>query len=513
MDFALASLRPKTSGWLLGNIACSVSARKAIGAIIVLGVLLGSGCKPDDDWEGSHRFPDYVSKIMRRNCAVTGCHNAESAEATAGLSLENWYEMFNGARGGSPVVPYSPDQSYLLFTINTDTARGPVISPTMPIGSPALTEQQYQDLRQWILEGARNDRGKERFPPEADRRKWYVSNEGCDLVAVFDAESRQIMRFVSVGVEPDHLEEPHTVVVSPDRSAWYVVFNTFSPHIEHYSTLTDQRVADIPLGQNGWNTMAISPDNKFGFVASEYLRDVVVVDLVLGQVVGSVFTLPQNIYGAAIHSGRATLYLCQNRRSGLFALDYDGGGQLGNLRTIDMVQGSLPVVPGEVWPTEVQFLPDGSKYFVVCQHSKEVRVMDGATDQLLDVVPVGELPRHLAYSSARGLVFVSCMEDESLYPGDASKRGSIIVIDAQTHQVVKTIYAGFQPDGISIDEAHGCLVVVNRNQLATGPAPHHGSTCAGRNGYVTLIDLATLELVPNAKFEVAVSPNAIAVKQ
>lgn len=35
---------------------------------------------------------------------------------------------------------------------------------------------------------------------------------------------------------------------------------------------------------------------------------------------------------------------------------------------------------------------------------------------------------------------------------------------------------------------------------------HHASSCNGRNGYVTAIDLNTLQLVPEFKAEVSVDP-------
>jgi YVTN family beta-propeller protein len=493
-------------------VATSWPLAKLLGGV-AMSLLLGTGCKPDGV-AGSERYPDYVSKIMRRNCSINGCHTTESAEASAGLNLETWDDLFRGSRGGSPVVPYSPEQSFLLYAVNADTSLGSTLSPTMPIGRPALTRQQYADLRQWIAEGARNDRNKERFPPDAARHKWYVGNQGCDLVAVIDADSRQVMRYIQVGADPGQTELIHSIVMAPDQNSFYVIFTTFSPHIEQYSTLTDEKLANISLGQNGWNTMAITSDGKFGFVIAEYLREVATVDLQQQTVVAGPVTLPQNLHGSAVHPARSTLYVAMDQRSGVFALDYNAAGVLASPRPIDLVQSQPPTIAGELWPYQISFLPDGSKYFVLCWHSSEVRVLDGTSDALLDVIAVGAVPTQLAYSPATNRLFVACTEDQSLFPGDATKRGSVMVIDCQTHQVLKTIYAGFQPAGISVDEDHGVLVVVNRNQLQGGPAPHHGSTaCIGRNGYITLIDLGTLELVPDYKLEVTVDPAAIAIKK
>ncbi len=492
--------RPQRAGLL----ACAI--------LLTLATLLGYSCKRDDT-DGSHRYPDYVAKIMRRNCSIKGCHTAESAVAAGGLNLETWDDLFLGSRGGSPVIPYAPDQSYLLYAINTDSSIGPVLTPTMPIGRDALSAQEYSDLKQWILEGARNDRGKEKFPPAADRRKWYVGNQGCDFVSVFDAESKQIMRYIEVGNRPTFAEYPHKILVSPDQQSWYVVFDGFSSHIEQWSTLTDTKVADISLGHNGWNDMTTSPDGKFGFVAAEYIREVATVNLAQASQVGPIISISQNISGPAVHPTRQTLYLAGDDASNLVLLDYDNAGTLSNKRNVDLVQNVPPVIAGELLPYKIFFLPDGSKYFVICWHSLEVRVMDGATDSLLAVIPVGSYPSNFAYSPATGHLFVACMEDVSTLGGDATKRGTIAVIDVQTQQAVTRVYAGYQPFGIVVDEVSGYLVVANRNLSPSGPTSHHAGTCVGRNGYVTLIDLQTLQLVEGFKAECTVDPYTAALKR
>jgi hypothetical protein len=60
------------------------------------------------------------------------------------------------------------------------------------------------------------------------------------------------------------------------------------------------------------------------------------------------------------------------------------------------------------------------------------------------------------------------------------------------------------------------VFVANRNQTTGGPAPHHSSNCGGKNGYITFIDMNTLELVPYGtsfkKVEVSVDPYSIAVR-
>jgi hypothetical protein len=79
--------------------------------------------------------------------------------------------------------------------------------------------------------------------------------------------------------------------------------------------------------------------------------------------------------------------------------------------------------------------------------------------------------------------------------------------------VKKIIAPGFEPYGIAVDEASGCLVVANRNLLPTGPGQHHASLCGGRNGFLTLVDLFTLERLADFKPELTVDPYAVATKR
>ena len=56
-------------------------------------------------------------------------------------------------------------------------------------------------------------------------------------------------------------------------------------------------------------------------------------------------------------------------------------------------------------------------------------------------------------------------------------------------------------------DEHGAKVwILHRNVASGGPLPHHSSQCSGRNGYMTAIDLNTLELIPNLKPELSVDP-------
>ena len=165
-------------------------------------------------------------------------------------------------------------------------------------------------------------------------------------------------------------------------------------------------------------------------------------------------------------------------------------------------------------PHEVIFSPDGTRYFVSCQASDEVRIFDAANDSLISTVAVGDFPVEFSISQQHPYLFVSCMEDQTHLSAPVNgKKGVISAINYQTGVFIQHIDGGFyQPHGLSVDETKDQLIVVSRNQETNGPTPHHTTECGGRNGYVTFIDLNTLQKT-GRRVEVSVDPYSIFIRE
>jgi DNA-binding beta-propeller fold protein YncE len=113
---------------------------------------------------------------------------------------------------------------------------------------------------------------------------------------------------------------------------------------------------------------------------------------------------------------------------------------------------------------------------------------------LLAVIPVGLKPQEMSLSLNRPYLFVTCIEDDEF---GANHKGSVAVINYNTLSIVVPggIYSGFQPHGIAVDDDNDLVYVANLNFDDDGPAPHHSSDCGGRNGYMSIIDMKTLQLL------------------
>src|SRR5580765_3120554 len=90
-----------------------------------------SGCMKDKSATSTppSNYPAEVAQIINTKCSISGCHNTTSKDAAGGLAMDTWEDLFKGGNSGSVVIPYRPDQSWLMYFINTDTSRGIVLTP------------------------------------------------------------------------------------------------------------------------------------------------------------------------------------------------------------------------------------------------------------------------------------------------------------------------------------------------------------------------------------------------
>ena len=102
-------------------------------------------------------------------------------------------------------------------------------------------------------------------------------------------------------------------------------------------------------------------------------------------------------------------------------------------------------------PVELQFSPNGSRLYVLCQGSDELRVLDARTFTQIKKIPVGHIPRGLAKSADGSRLYVTNTWDDS-----------ISVIDARSFSVVATWHVAAEPSGVYADRAGKHVFVANR---------------------------------------------------
>lgn len=486
--------------------------------VVVLAVFTYSGCRRDNAMLdiAESEYPENIARILLGKCATPGCHTTQSKDAAAGLDLSSWSKLMEGDRNGAVCIPESHEYSTLFFFANTYTDLGPTAQPPMPYGSDPLSREEVITLRDWIDAGAPNADGFVKWSDNPNRKKFYVTNQGCDVVCSVDPQTHLQMRYIPVGADAA-IESPHMARVSPDGEYWYTCFIA-GRYLEKHRTSDDALVGRILLGPTdsaavgSWNTFVISNDGHYAWVVDWSPQGRVAwVDLQTMQwrqtYQGSNYLIQP--HGSFLSPNNQFLFVTTTSGNFVYKID---------ISVPQFPDKQEVIINGDAFVSNVSsedghdlvFSPDGTKYFVTCQKSNTVRVMDAATDALIATIPTGVYPQEFAMSETMPYLYVTCMEDTATYPGN---RGSVSVINYETNSFIGSVNTGFQPHGIAADDDHGIVIVLNRNAVPGGPAPHHTSACGGRNGYFTLIDMNTNQLIPGSKTELAADPYSAAYKR
>lgn len=473
--------------------------------MVAIGILYS--CTKDkgkSDYSGAG-FPQEIGEIIIKKCATAGCHNDVSRKAAAGVSLISWDRMFEGSVSGAIVIPYRPDLSTFIYYVNSYSEFGDIqLKPKMPFNSKALSYEEVKILFDWIKEGAPNINGKIRFAENVGRKKFYVSNQGCDIVTTFDAQTMLASRATNVGKIPGYVEAPHFIKVSPDNQFWYVSFLAAGV-FQKYRVSDNTLVGEANIGFGSWNTFALTSDGQYAYVVdwagNGRIKKVKTDSMIVKNTIAGLTWS----HGIAINQTDDTLYVTSQIGNYIFKMPAD----FSQYEEIVLDNSGIPNNSSALDPHEVLFSPDYSRYYVSCQESNDIKVLDAANDNLLATIPVGIFPQEMAISKSRNYLFVSCMED--LTVSEPSRRGSIYIIDCRTNAVVTSLYSGHQPHGVMVDEENGRVYITNRNVSMGGSAPHHAPLCSGRNGNVTAIDLKTLKMIPGYRAEVSVDPYGYAI--
>ncbi len=485
--------------------------RSGTNTIILAGLLFCSCIRKDkapDIVTGN--YPKEIADIIINRCAIGGCHNSLSSTNAAGLNLSTWDTMFNGGYSGAVVIPYRPDFSPLCFFTNTYNDLGVSLQPTMPVGAAPLTRAEYLVLRNWITSGAPDASGSIKFADNPSRKKFYVTNRKCNVVTVIDGESLLQMRYVDVGGHGG-ASFPCSVLAAPDRRRWYVSFYAQTNFVQQFSADDDQLIGDIDLGLGTWTSFVVSADSRYAwFVDNSSPGKVAYVDLDRRSVLatysfGGGLKYPT---GIALNDQLKELYV--GSANGNFVY---------NISIADPLNPSMAELPVDgtglvqhqsmLDPVELLADPRSNKCYIACAASGEIKVIDMASSALVGTVSLGSSPAFMALSPRTQKLFVSCPDDQVTFQGN---RGAVVVIDVQTNSIARKIKSGYQPYGVAIDDEHGIAAIVNANISSGGPASHHETGCGKKNGNVTLVDLATLNLVPGKSLEVAVFPFSISAR-
>ncbi len=470
-------------------------------------------CKKDVGKINYGDYPADVGKIIANSCATAGCHNGVSYLSSAGLNLQSWVSMFGGSNSGSSVIPYNSKFSNLCYYINTYSELGVQNVPTMPLNKNPLSKEQVQLINNWIDAGAPDVNGNVMWADNSSRKKMYATNQGCDVVTVFDAETQLPMRYISVG-NKGSIESPHQVRVSPDGQYWYVNFIN-NNILQKYRCSDDSYVGDIPLtpvaagtstdilnaDAYNWNTFTISNDSKRAYCVSyQNSGKVCAVDLEnrkLKYFIGGL----TNPHGIVLSLDNTKFYV--TAQSGNYITEFDTA--FSSYTKYSLTNDAPIDYANPLFIHDIIQAPNPNEIAVVCQLTNQIIIFNTLTHSVIATIATGMLPQEIIYSQKSNSYFVTCQDDSLLFP---KSHGVVTKINASNF-AVQNVACGFQPHGIAVDDAKNLIYVLSRNVTDDGPVPHHSSACGGRNGFVNFIDLNTFKVLQK-KYELSADPYFIA---
>ena len=93
-------------------------------------------------------YGKYVQPLFDRGCAYSGCHAGDSPPD--GLNLEDYQDALSSDLG--VIIPNDTTNSRIIWSI-----QGTHGAQRMPPDRDPLTPNQIKGIKQWILEGAKNN--------------------------------------------------------------------------------------------------------------------------------------------------------------------------------------------------------------------------------------------------------------------------------------------------------------------------------------------------------------------
>jgi YVTN family beta-propeller protein len=220
----------------------------------------------------------------------------------------------------------------------------------------------------------------------------YEDDKSGSGVAVLDADTRKVLRYLTTGTQP------FTLAVGPDDRLWVPIHS--NGRVEVYATTGDQRrAADVPVPANP-HAVAFSGSLMRAFTPNHESNAVTVIDMRTDRQLKSV----------AVSRAPHSIAVSPDGRRALVA-GYEAN-------TADLIDAASmrrtgPFKVGQK-PQCVAFAGDGAHAYVVNEGDHTVSVLDGRTGATTATVRVGRSPRTIAVSPDGRLAYVSNGEDDTI---------------------------------------------------------------------------------------------------
>ena len=138
-------------------------------------------------------FSQIQANVFTQTCATTGCHFGAGAPLGLRLDIANSYALLVGVASVEKssilrVAPGDPNSSYLIQKLEGSASSG----QQMPLNAPPLPQATIDIIRQWISDGAIDDRLQASNPIRVTSLSPLpgstLDTAPAEIIAIFDRE-------------------------------------------------------------------------------------------------------------------------------------------------------------------------------------------------------------------------------------------------------------------------------------------------------------------------------------
>ena len=267
-------------------------------------------------------------------------------------------------------------------------------------------------------------------PTMAAGAKAYVGNFKDNTISVIDLDGKRVT--ATITIPPG----PHGIAITPDNR-WVYVASDGASTVSVIDTATDKLVENVEVGKNP-HGVAATPDGKTVLVGVYDTDSVVFIDTASRKLVGSISVgKPHNI---AVHPDGRVAYV-GSQTPGKFAL-----------AVIDLTERKLKeTIPLEKTPRGLEFGPKGRHLYITQAGVESVVVIDPTNNKPVTEIAVGVSP-HYANFTADGKRGLAAVQGPSV----------LAVFDPQTNRLEKAIQVGSRPHWVA--PAPGGKIALTTNE-------------------------------------------------
>jgi YVTN family beta-propeller protein len=253
-----------------------------------------------------------------------------------------------------------------------------------------------------------------------------------ESVTIIDTKTKKEVATIPVGESPD------AIAVTSDGKKAYVLGGSLESFISAIDTQSKKVTATIPIDIRITYALAITPDEKYVYVTGH--GTVSIIDIEKEEVVKKLYMGDYNCAVTMTPDGKQAYV---SSMKDIFVID-TATQEL--CKSISLEYDCLP--------EDIAFTPDGKQGYVAAEQA--VFVIDAEKEEVIYTIPINKGSLFTSYE-----VVISPNGNRIYVAGENNTSSQVLVIDAKTYSIIKTIHITAAPLGMDITSNGKEIYVIN----------------------------------------------------